>query len=376
MTPGAGPRTWALIAGGGTGGHTSPAIAIAQALVAAGHGRETVTFVGSTRGLERRVVPEAGFEVVLLPGRGIVRRWSLTNLGAVAGTLVGVGQAVTLVGRRRPKVVLSVGGYASVPAALGALVWRVPLVVAEQNVVPGLANRLLGRWARAAAVSFPGTPLPRAVVTGNPIREQMRSVDRSPAGRSAARAALGYTTDATVIAVSGGSLGARRINEAVLALAATWSSRSGVAIHHVVGERDFDDLSARAPAVVEGGLVYRQVRFEDRMDVLYAAADVAVQRAGASTVFELAAAGLPSLLVPLPGAPGDHQTANARRMAAAGAAVVVADEDLDAARLGAELDALLADGARLATMGASARTLAAPDAASDVASLVERHARG
>ncbi len=369
-------RFYAVIGGGGTGGHVLPAIAIAQALVAAGHPPSSVHFVGSARGMERRLVPAAGFEVTLLPGRGLVRRLALSNIGAVAGTVAAVLRAVGLLARSRPAVVVSVGGYASVPCVVAAVLLRVPLVVAEQNAVPGLANRLAGRFARAAAVSFPGTPLPRAVVTGNPVRPEMLAVDRSPAGRRAARRDLGLPEEATVVAVSGGSLGARRINTAVLGLAREWSGRAGVVVYHVVGERDADALAAERPQPCPGGLVYRQVRFEDRMDRLYAAADVAVQRAGASTVFELAAAGVPSVLVPLPGAPGDHQTANADRLRSAGAAVVVGDAELTTDRLGKVLDDLLAAPERLEAMGLAAATLARPQAAADVAALAERWARG
>ncbi|MGH9055527.1 MAG: UDP-N-acetylglucosamine--N-acetylmuramyl-(pentapeptide) pyrophosphoryl-undecaprenol N-acetylglucosamine transferase [Acidimicrobiales bacterium] len=371
----AGP-TWALIAGGGTGGHVVPAIAIGQALVARGHTAASIRFVGSRRGVEGRMVPRAGFEITLLPGRGIARRLAWENVGAVLGLLVAVGEATWLVARLRPSVVIAVGGYASVACAVAAAFLRVPLVVAEQNVVPGMANRLGARLAAASAVSFSGTALPRSVLTGNPVRPEILMVDRSDAGRAAARAALGLPPDGLIVAVASGSLGARRVNDAVVALARRWSSRSGLALRHVVGERDFDAMVALAPAPVDGGLVYQQVRFEDRMDLLLAAADLAVQRAGASTVAELAAVGVPSLLVPLPGSPGDHQGANARRFEEAGAAVVVPDADLDCDRLEAELDALLVDAGRRRAMGDAARTLARPGAADAVAALAEEHARG
>lgn len=367
--------TWAVIAGGGTGGHVVPAIAIGQALAGRGHPAGTIHFVGSSRGLEARMVPAAGFEVTLLPGRGIARRLSRENVGAVFGLLRAFGRAVVLMRRWRPSVAVAVGGYASAAAALAAVLWRVPLVVAEQNAVPGLANRLAGRFAAACAVSFDGTPLPRAVVTGNPVRPEIVMADTSPAGRAAARAALGLPADAVVVAVAGGSLGARRINTAVLELARRWSDRSGTCIYHVVGRRDFEEMSSGCPAPVPGGMDYRQIEFEDRMDLLLTAADVAVQRAGASTVAELTVIGLPSILVPLPGAPGDHQTQNARRLADAGAAVMVADAELDADRLEEELDRLVGDRADRDRMSAAARLLGRPDAAERVATLVEQHAR-
>jgi UDP-N-acetylglucosamine--N-acetylmuramyl-(pentapeptide) pyrophosphoryl-undecaprenol N-acetylglucosamine transferase len=375
-TPEPSGRTWAVIAGGGTGGHVGPAIAIGKALVERGHAAHSIVFVGSKRGIERRLVPAAGFRIVLLPGRGLARRLTWDNVGAVMGLLAAVLRAVVLIGKLRPAVVISVGGYAGVPCSLAAVLWRVPLIVAEQNAAPGLANRITGRFASASAVSFPGTPLPRAVMTGNPVRPEIQGIERSSQARAAARAELGLPSSGLVVAAAGGSLGARRINEAILGLASAWSERSGVAIHHVVGERDWATFSARSPTMPAGGLIYRQVRFEDRMDLVLAAADVAVQRAGASTVSELAVAGLPSILVPLPGAPNDHQTANARRFAEAGAAVLIPDAELDQVRLGTELDCLLGDETRRAKMSDDARGLAYPDAAAAVASLAEEHARG
>lgn len=368
-------RVWALVAGGGTAGHVLPAVAAAQALVARGRPAATIHFVGSSRGPEATLVPEAGHTITLLPGRGIARRLTPDNLGAVAGLLRAMARALVLTARRRPAVVLSVGGYASVPCAAAAVALRVPLVLHEQNAVPGLANRLAGRFARASAVSFEGTPLPRAVLTGNPVRAEVAAVDRSPAGRTAARLALGLASDAAVIAVFGGSLGARRINEATFGLVEAWNDRSGVAVCHAVGARDWAGVAGRLPAPPAGGLRYEPVEYEHRMPLLYAAADIVVGRAGGTTVAELAAAGVPAVLVPLPGAPNDHQTANAMALVRAGAAVVVPDGDLTAARLKDELEALLVDPGRLAAMGEAGRRIARPDAADRVADLVERHAR-
>lgn len=363
------PRTWAVVAGGGTAGHVLPAVAVAQALVARGHRAESIHFVGSRRGAEAASVPEAGFGITLLPGRGIARRFSLDNVGAVLGLVVALVQGVALLVRRRPAVVLSVGGYAAAPCALGAVLLRIPLVLQEQNAVPGSVNRLVGRFARAAAVSFPGTPLPRAEVTGNPVRPEIAAVDRSASGRAAARAALGLPEDRVVVAAFGGSLGARSINRAVAGLVTAWTSRADVTVYHVVGRRDWD-WARPTPSDV-----YRPVEYEHRMSVLLAAADVAVCRAGGTTVAELALVGLPSVLVPLPGAPGDHQTANAAALVQAGAAVLVPDAELTPERLARELDALVGDAARLEAMGRAAVSCAVPDAANRVAMLLDRHAR-
>jgi UDP-N-acetylglucosamine--N-acetylmuramyl-(pentapeptide) pyrophosphoryl-undecaprenol N-acetylglucosamine transferase len=366
-------RPWAIIAGGGTGGHVTPAIAIGRALVDRGHDPSTIHFVGSRRGIEARLVPAAGFSVTLLPGRGIQRRLTVENVGALTGLARALVSAVWLVGRRRPHVVVSVGGYASAPCAIAAVVFRVPLVLAEQNAHPGAAHRLVARFARACAVTFDGTPLPHAVVTGNPVRGEILAIDRSPRSRDDARRALDLPPDRAVVLAFGGSLGARRINTAVAGLADAWAARSDVAIRHVVGSRDWAEVSRTIPP--SGDLVYQRVEFEDRMDVALTAADVAVCRAGASTIAELTVAGVPAIYVPFPAATGDHQTANARAVADAGGGVLVPDADLTTERLADELDALVGDADRLAAMSAAARALGRPDAADRVAALVEEHAR-
>ena len=376
--------TWAIIAGGGTAGHVVPGLAVAHALVARGHPAESIHWVGGRRWTEGEVVRAAGFEATLLPGRGIQRRLTAENLSAAWGLARAGVQALALVRARRPSVVLAMGGYASVTCALAAAALRVPLVVAEQNAVPGASNRLVGRFAKASAVPFPGTPLPRAVVTGNPVRSEILAVDRSPAGRAAARSALGLPEDRTVLAVFGGSLGALRLNQAVLGAFDTWAGRSDLAVRHVVGERDWSLVTggARAAQGAGGqarelaGLFWQPVRYDDQRELSLAAADLAVSRAGGNTVAELAAVGLPSILVPLPGAPGDHQTANARHLADAGAAVLVPDAELSAARLVREVDGLLGDANRLRSMAGAARGAGRRDAADAVAELVEQCARG
>ncbi len=365
-----------MIAGGGTGGHVVPAIAIGKALVQLGHDPSTLLFVGSRRGIEGRMVPAAGFDLVTLPGRGIARRVNFTNVVSVAGLVAAAARALVIVGKARPSVVVVVGGYASVPAALAAVVLRVPVVVSEQNAVPGLANRLAGHFAKACAVAFPGTRLPRAVDTGNPVRAEIARLERTESSRVEARRELGITTDAAVVAVVGGSLGARRINEAAVGLARSWRSRGRVSIYHVVGERDWADISALSVESGVGGIEYKRVRFEDRMDRLLCAADVLVSRAGATTVAELTAVGVASVLVPLGGSPGDHQSHNARVLSDAGAAITIADSELDADTLAEQLDRLLSDRSLLDEMAAAARVLGRPEAAIAVARLVERNSRG
>ncbi len=367
---------FALIAGGGTAGHVQPAIAIARALVARGHRASSVEIVGSDRGIESRLVPAAGFALTLLPGRGIERKVSLQNVRSLFSLVVAFGRAWRLVGRKRPRVVVSVGGYASVPCALAAVLRRVPIVVAEQNAAPGAANRLVARFAKACAVSFPGTPLPRAVVTGNPVRPEVLAIDR---GRDAtgARTKLDVEPGRRMVLAFGGSLGALRINRAVVEAARLWERRHDLHLRHVVGSRDWDEIAGHGSPVPPGApLRYQAIEYDDDMPTSLAAADLVVCRSGSSTSFELLAAGLPAVLVPSPHVTADHQTANARHLERAGAAVVVPDAELDGARLVAEVDALLADPRQLAAMAAAARAAARPDAADAIAALVEEHARG
>ena len=370
-------RRYALVAGGGTAGHLQPALAIAEAQVAAGHDRGTIEFVGSTRGQDRTTLQGRGFPFTLLPGRGIVRsirpRDLVANLGAVAGLAVAFGRGIALVGRAKPRVVVSVGGYASLAASLAAVLRRVPLVLINVDAVPGAANRLLGRFARASAVGWEGSTLPRAVVTGTPVRPEIAAVERGPDGRRAARVALGLPADRPTVVAFGGSLGAGRINRAVMDLAERWRDRGDRSIYHVIGRREWDEgLRVQDPAPV--GLALVRVEYQERMDQVYAAADVVVCRAGAMTVAELAVAGCPSVLVPLPGAPGDHQTANARVLERAGAAILLPDGRCDAATLGTALDGLLDEPGLLDSMGEAAASLGRPDAAAAGARVVEANA--
>jgi len=372
-----------VIAGGGTGGHVVPSLQIARALVARGHPATSIELFGSRRGQEAGLWPTLEFPFTLLPGRGIrrsIRPDALRdNAGAVLGLLLATAASIVSFVARRPRVAVVVGGYASFPAGLAALLTRVPMVLVNTDAVPGAVNALLGRFAAANAVAFPGTELPRAVVTGTPVRPELGGLDRSPSGRQEARTLLGLPAQRRTLAAFGGSLGARRINAAVADLAVRWRAREDLSLYHVAGRRDYaqfaDQGAGEGGPPETGGLEYHVVPFEDRMPVLYRAADLFVCRAGAMTVAELLVCGVPSILVPLPGAPRDHQTRNAEALVEAGAAILVPDAECSAERLEAELATLLSDGDRLAAMGAAARRLGHPDAAAAVAELVDAHAR-
>ncbi|MDQ1475542.1 MAG: UDP-N-acetylglucosamine--N-acetylmuramyl-(pentapeptide) pyrophosphoryl-undecaprenol, partial [Actinomycetota bacterium] len=190
------PGVFALLSGGGTGGHTYPAIAVAQELVRRGHPRESVRFVGGRRGIEGQAVPEAGFAIDLLAGRGLQRRLTLDNVEAIFGAVSAFGHALRLVRKYRPRIVVGFGGYASLPCVAAARLLRVPTLVHEQDAAPGLANRIGVRMGARAATSLPGTPLPRATLTGNPVRETIAAIERKP------------EADPALLAVYGGAQGA------------------------------------------------------------------------------------------------------------------------------------------------------------------------
>ena len=370
--PTADSATYALVAGGGTAGHVLPGLAVARALVERGHAVSSIHFVGSERGLERTLVPDAGFSLTVLPGRGIQRRLTFENVAAVWGLIRAVVKGIGIVRRRRPEVVLVLGGYASVACTIGAVLWRVPIVVMEQNARAGAANRLAGRFAKACAVPFAETDLPRRVVTGNPVRAEVLAIDRAR-DRDGAREFLGVAPGRLFVAVVTGSLGSRRVNDAIFAAIPALSTRTDLSIRHVIGSRDWESVQDKLPET--DGLEYVAVRYEDHMDSVLAAADLLIGRGGGTTVAELAEAGVGAILVPLPQAPRDHQTANAAALVRAGAARLIPDADLTSDRLLAEVEPLLDDPERLVRMGVAAHTLAQPDAADAVAELVERHAR-
>ena len=261
----------------------------------------------------------------------------------------------------RPRVVVSVGGYASLPSVLAARRLRIPIVAVSYDRAPGRASRLAARLAAASAVAFAGSGLPRARVTGAPLRQEILSVD-PVRDRAAARAGLALPDDRFVLLVVGGSLGSAALNAVVEGFVTASADRADLAVHHVAGERYRGDGwagsegSADAPGRA-GGILYDVVGYEDRMPQAYAAADIVLARAGASTVAELTAIGVPSILVPWPGAAEDHQTANARPLAEAGAALLIPEADLTVARLQREVDRVQADPGALAGMASAARAL-------------------
>jgi UDP-N-acetylglucosamine--N-acetylmuramyl-(pentapeptide) pyrophosphoryl-undecaprenol N-acetylglucosamine transferase len=357
-----------LVAGGGTGGHVFPALAVADALVR----RDpdvAVEFVGTAGGPEARLVPAEGWRLHTVAAPKLARRWSLRTAVLPLLLIRETIRVSRLMRRRRVAVAASFGGYTSVPLTLAAAVTRTPLVVHEQNAVLGLANRLAARWAAAVATTFPDTahaPGTRVVTTGNPLRLG----DTPDAGE--ARAALGLECERATLLIFGGSQGARSINDALLATAGRWARPEAIQLLHIAGERDHGRVEAgwRSLRADEAAPRVRCEAFVPRMELAYAAADAVVCRAGASTIAEITARGLPAVLVPYPYATDDHQMRNAEALATYGGAVVFADAELDAVALVGVAEAMLTDPHRREAMAAGQRRFAAPQAAEAVAGLV------
>lgn len=351
-----GPMTRVLIAAGGTAGHVVPALAVADALRAEGH---HVAFAGGERA-EARLVPAAGYALHPLKVEGLSRS---NPLKAARGAMRAVGALATarkIIKTERPEVVLGGGGYVAGPVGAAAILAGIPIVLTEADSHLGLTNRLLASRAARVCLAFPldGRDGERYRVTGRPIPP-------ATTDRRAARARFSLGEHDTCVLVFGGSLGAHTLNEA--AITAFAQGLPGLRVLHAAGEREFAALLERSPASERPHYDLRS--YIDRFGQALAASDLVVARSGGS-VFEIAAYGLPAILVPYPYAAADHQTGNARWMVDAGAAILVPDAELTAERLLTEVRALLADPGRLARMAAASAALARPDAAADIASEV------
>ncbi len=360
-----------VIAGGGTGGHLYPGIAVARELLGTVPGVE-VTFVGTAQGIESRVVPREGFALDVIRSAGLKGKSAAALARGLALVPVSAFDAWRVLTRREPDLVIGVGGYSSGPVVLLAALRGIPTLLLEQNAVPGLTNRLLARVVRAAAVAYEQTLSyfgGRAFVSGNPVRPEFFA-----AGAKEAHGTHGSPRSAARVLICGGSQGAHAINVAMVEAAPRLAAAdTALDLTHQTGERD---LALVRDGYERAGIAARVEPFLYRMDREVDAADLVVCRAGATTLAELTAAGRPAILIPLPTATDDHQRRNAEALAERGAADVIDQRDLTGARLADAILALVHDAARRRRMAEAARQLARPDAARVIVARALALARG
>lgn len=343
-----------IIAGGGTGGHLYPGIALAWELLRMRPGSE-VLFVGTERGLEARVIPREGFALATIRVRGLVGRGVIRATASLARLPLGLADAWSIVKRFRPDLIVGVGGYAAGPTVLAGRLARRPVALLEQNVLPGLTNRLLAPWADLIVAAFDESRAVfrgRVEVLGNPIRRAVVEAGRVPLPKDGG------------LLVFGGSQGAASINRAMVAGLVALKAVSGLHIVHQTGSSDHEAVRA---AYTASGLAARVEPYLDDMGSAYAGAALVVARAGATSVAEITACGRPSIVIPYPHAAHGHQERNARALVRAGAAEMILDRDLSGDALGTAIARLLADRGRLERMAAASRAIGRPDAAERVA---------
>jgi len=347
-----------VMAGGGSGGHVVPLLAVARELEARGH---ELIFIGTRTGFEAKLVPAAGFPLEFIEIGGLKRVGLARTLRTLIQLPLSIRRVLRLLAKYRPAAVFSLGGYAAGPVVLAALSKRLPLIVMEPNAMPGLTNRQVGRFVYRALLGFADAsrffPPGKSEVTGLPVRSEFFGI--APKAREVKLTVL----------ITGGSQGSRTLNEAARG---SWSyfreAKFPVRFIHQTGAAAYEKL---APKFAEAGMEGEMVRFIEDMPEAFRRADLVVCRAGAGAVAELAAAGKPAILVPLPTAADQHQLRNAEAFEKAGAAVLVLDKDMDGGRFFEEVAKLQANQEVLRRMGEKARTLAHPDAARRAADVVE-----
>ena len=352
-----------IIAGGGTGGHLFPGIAVAREILRR-DAESKILFVGAEQGIEARIVPKEGFELRTLPVGGIKGLGIGRKVRNLMGMVSGVGKARKILREFKPNVVIGVGGYASFPMLCAATLSGCPRVIMEQNAIPGLANRVLGKWVSFAAVTDARTRSyfgERAVVTGNPVRPEFKSI-----------APKAHVPPYTIL-VFGGSQGAQSINRAVmegLGELADWKTQ--LRFVHQTGERQLEEVKR---AYASNGFDADVRTFFNNFHEQYVAADLIVARSGATTVAEIKAAGRAAILVPFPFATDDHQTKNARAMVEENAAILISNSDLTGKRLAGEIRSVLGTPSRLNELETNARRIAILDAEQRIVNLVEQASR-
>lgn len=358
----------AVLSGGGTAGHVNPALALAEELQARGW---DVDFAGTPGGIESRLVPEAGIAYKAFEAKGFNRTHPLTLPKALVTLQKSTGAAKCWFRENPPDVVVGFGGYVCIPVGRAAEALDIPVVVHEQNSVMGMANKYLAKRAACACLTYEyaakdvagSTPV---VVTGNPVRRGVFD-----ATREEGRAALDLPDDALVLVVTGGSLGARHLNEALVSLKDRLLAIDNLVVIHITGPKELEAVTAALDLTPEEQMRYRLMGYTDQMGLIMAAADMIVSRAGATSLAEISARALPALLVPYPYATEDHQTVNARQWVESGAALMVADSEVESPEFATKLFDLVQNADLRAFMRAVAQSHETRNAACALADAVE-----
>jgi UDP-N-acetylglucosamine--N-acetylmuramyl-(pentapeptide) pyrophosphoryl-undecaprenol N-acetylglucosamine transferase len=359
---------FAVVTGGGTSGHVVPALAVADALVAAGHEPSAIRYVGARRGIETRMLPGTPYPHEFLDVVGFQRRPSRTNLAFVPKMIRATRRVTALLRSWTPSVVVSVGGYASMPAVFAAQRLGIPVVVVSYDRTPGRASRLAARRAAACAVAFEHSELPRAELTGAPVRQVVLDVERDVAARRDARSRLGVPDDRFLIAVMGGSLGSGVLNAAIARYVHDHRNDAGLAVRQVAGERFVEAVESLGAGGDE--VLHQVIGYEADMAAVYAACDLLIGRGGASTVHEVAVTGTPAILVPWAASAEDHQSANVAWLSEVGGAVQLPEAELG--RLSSVVDELRSDPERRAALADAARRRGEVSRSGALAGLIER----
>ena len=374
------PTTYAVITGGATSGHVVPALSIIELLVEAGHPRETLLYVGSDRGVETTLVPQTGIACVFLSVDGLQRGMSIAkikrNLRMLPTMMRATQLATQVLVQHRPRVVVSVGGYVSAPICRAARHLKIPVVTCSYDSKPGMATKMQSRYAATVAVAHMPSTMRRAQLTGAPVRAELRHLDRG-ASRDASRVRLGFSADAKLVVVMGGSLGSAVLNHATESLVAQMKSPSltNVAILHIAGSRYMEGQQlaseVRRP---DGSMMYQRIAYSSNMSDIYAAADLVVARAGASTVAEIATVGIASVLVPWKDAAENHQLTNAKSLSDLGGAVLLEESKLTDDVFVQLIGDLLGDEAMRLHIASEARKLGEVHRNCSIAAVVEKAA--
>ena len=358
-------ESFAVIAGGGTAGHLYPGLAVAEALVSLGKRRTEIHFLTSNREIDQKLLTAADYPFTPLKGNGLARKKISSSIGAVILLIKSTVSAYRHIRRSKPKVVLALGGFAAIPGSVAGLLTGTPVVLHEQNSVPGSANKLISKWVKKSAISYENTKLPRSIYTGNPVRKEVTDLDVSD--KSMHRSQLGIPVENKLVIITGGSLGSLKINKSILNALPYLEEVPNLAIYHIIGSRDWAEIGQLNR---ELEIDYRAIEYEEQMPLVLNSADLIVSRAGGSITAEINLLGLPSILIPLPGAPGDHQTKNAESLAVDGRAMIIRDENCTGGRIAEEIKGIVLNEERLRNMAKTRHSKLENTAAEKIASLL------